>query len=333
MPDGTAPGLYLVIQPSGAKSFALRFRRPDGKPAKLTLGTYYSSAIEPKDDPVLGAPLTLAMARQLAAVIQRERKRGVDVVAERKSDKGRKNREIEERAANTFGTAARKFCADHKPKRDHRLRHWRYTARVLGLDYPLNGDGKPSVIPGGLADTWADKPLADIDDHDVHVAVREARDRGIPGLNRRNKHKSEARGRSMHSALNLLFTWALDERFDRRLKNNPCRLVSRPGQAVSRDRVLTEAEVRLFWNATEQMHEPYRAVLQILLLTGCRREEVRAMRWAELSEDIATWMIPSARTKNWREHVLVLPPLARTIISNLPRVESEYILTTPEANQ
>ncbi len=137
----------------------------------------------------------------------------------------------------------------------------------------------------------------------------------------------------MHSALNLLFTWALDERFDRRLKNNPCRLVSRPGQAVSRDRVLTEAEVRLFWNATEQMHEPYRAVLQILLLTGCRREEVRAMRWAELSEDIATWMIPSARTKNWREHVLVLPPLARTIISNLPRIESEYILTTPEANQ
>ena len=40
IPDARAPGLYLVIQPkpSGAKSWALRFRRPDGRPAKLTLG-------------------------------------------------------------------------------------------------------------------------------------------------------------------------------------------------------------------------------------------------------------------------------------------------------
>jgi len=39
VPDGKSRGLYLVIQPSGRKSFALRYRRPDsGKPAKLTLG-------------------------------------------------------------------------------------------------------------------------------------------------------------------------------------------------------------------------------------------------------------------------------------------------------
>ena len=40
IPDARASGLYLLIQakPSGAKSWALRFRRPDGRPAKLTLG-------------------------------------------------------------------------------------------------------------------------------------------------------------------------------------------------------------------------------------------------------------------------------------------------------
>jgi hypothetical protein len=37
--DDGAQGLYLVIQSSGAKSWALRFRRPGGAPAKLTLGT------------------------------------------------------------------------------------------------------------------------------------------------------------------------------------------------------------------------------------------------------------------------------------------------------
>jgi hypothetical protein len=36
--DANAPGLLLVIQPTGAKSWAMRFRRPDGTPGKLVLG-------------------------------------------------------------------------------------------------------------------------------------------------------------------------------------------------------------------------------------------------------------------------------------------------------
>src|SRR5689334_6741129 len=60
--DGGADGLYLVIQPrSGRKSWAMRFRRPDGTPAKLTLGPVDLSARKPKDDDKLrtGMPLTL----------------------------------------------------------------------------------------------------------------------------------------------------------------------------------------------------------------------------------------------------------------------------------
>jgi hypothetical protein len=39
VPDGKIGGLYLVLQPSGAASWALRYRAA-GKPAKLTLGPY-----------------------------------------------------------------------------------------------------------------------------------------------------------------------------------------------------------------------------------------------------------------------------------------------------
>lgn len=39
LPDSTLPGFYLVIQPSGAKSWAVRYRA-DGKPRKFTLGPY-----------------------------------------------------------------------------------------------------------------------------------------------------------------------------------------------------------------------------------------------------------------------------------------------------
>jgi|SRR5581483_9801223 len=38
--DSVCPGLYLIVQPTGAKSWAVRYRRPDGTPAKLTLGKF-----------------------------------------------------------------------------------------------------------------------------------------------------------------------------------------------------------------------------------------------------------------------------------------------------
>ena len=41
LPDGKIPGLYLVLQPSGARSWAVRYRFA-GQPKKLTLGPYPS---------------------------------------------------------------------------------------------------------------------------------------------------------------------------------------------------------------------------------------------------------------------------------------------------
>src|SRR3954451_13337658 len=39
VPDGLLRGLYLVVQPSGARSWAVRYRHV-GKPRKHTLGSY-----------------------------------------------------------------------------------------------------------------------------------------------------------------------------------------------------------------------------------------------------------------------------------------------------
>ena len=39
IPDGLLPGLYLVVQPSGAKSYAVRYRHA-GAPRKLTIGPH-----------------------------------------------------------------------------------------------------------------------------------------------------------------------------------------------------------------------------------------------------------------------------------------------------
>jgi integrase len=310
-------------------SWALRFRRPSGQPAKLTLG-HVDLADEPSDAPVIGGALTLGQARELAANIARQRARGLDVIEEHKARRSRQATAAATAAANGFMVVAREFFVDHKTKKwQQRPRHWRAEARLLGLDYPRDGDpahAEPKVRPGSLAATWADKPVTDIDGHDIHTVVDEARKLGLPGLPRRNSGISEARGRKMHAALSNLFRWAQQQR---KVTVNPTIGVWHPGAPPARERVLTEAEVKLFWHACEQIGAPYGPLFQLLALTGQRLAEVTGITRAELSEDGTSWTIPGSRTKNHRTHLVPLPPLARAIIERMAPVESPsgYVFT------
>src|SRR5262249_6192998 len=80
IPDNGS-GLYLVVQTSGAKSWAMRFRSPHGRQQKLTLGPLDLSDRQSDDMPVIGQPLDLLAARRLAADVNTKRAHGADVVA------------------------------------------------------------------------------------------------------------------------------------------------------------------------------------------------------------------------------------------------------------
>jgi integrase len=82
-----------------------------------------------------------------------------------------------------------------------------------------------------------------------------------------------------------------------------------------RDRTLTDAEVAAFWKATERLTETVRDYLRLLLLTGQRTEDVRAMAWAEVDLDAALWTIPEDRYKTDRVQVVPLAPAVMAILS------------------
>jgi integrase len=318
IPDARATGLYLVIQPkpSGAKSWTLRFRRPNGRPAKMTLGSIDLSDHETKDDPVIGAPLTLGQARVLAAEIERKRKRGTDVIEEHKAAEARKSTAAADRAANSFDACVREFFIDYRTKRKARQRRWRDTASLLGLRYKPGSDpttAEPELIKGGLVSIWGDKPVASIDGHDVHTVVSEARKLG-----------SDGRARKLHAALSVVFSWLQQ---DRRVTANPCAGVSRPEPPEPRERFLTDAEIVAFWHGSDAIGAPFGSCFQIMLLTGARLREVAGMTRAELDAD-GVWTVPGSRTKNGRSLTLTLPPLAREIIGSLPVIEGGFVFTT-----
>ena len=314
--DGGCPGLYLVIQSGGHRSWALRFRRPGGKPAKLTLGPADLTGLEAEGEPVLGAPLTLASARKLATDLHRQRALGKDVIAVR-------HRERLERVAHsgkTFAAAAADYIEQYAMRR---TRGWWDRARLLGLRPTAEGNGL-ELIPKGLADRWRDCPIAEIDGDDIHLIVDEVRERGVPGLERRAEGPSESQARAMFAGLSKMFAWLIEKR---RLGVNPCRGVARPAALKARDRVLTDAELVAFWRATDTERVEFGALLKLLLLTGCRLNEVAGMRRAELSDDGATWIIPGERTKNARAHLVPLSPLVRELIAGVG-TDGDLVFTT-----
>jgi integrase len=334
----TGSGLRLIIQPKplGTKSWAMRFRRPDGRQAKLTLGPLDLSGTETNDTPQIGMPLTLQMARELAARVNRDRIRGVDVIAAFKADRDRSRSKSQDAAANTFGNLVVEFfsAGGYRTKRGTRQRRWRGEAAVLGLRWPRRVSDPsavaPTVIKGSVADIWADKPVATIDAHDVHTIVTEARKHGIPGLRQRVKGVSESRGRRMHAALSVFFAWLVRER---KVATSPTVGVFRPGPGPARERVLTNDELVALWKVADTITPPFGAALRILILTGQRLNEVGGMQAAELAGD-GTWTLPGARTKNHRQHVVPLPPLAQEIIGAItPRFEGcPYVFSTNGKN-
>ena len=88
--------------------------------------------------------------------------------------------------------------------------------------------------------------------------------------------------------------------------------------------MLTDAEIVKFWRATDAQRKEFSALLKLLLLTGCRLNEVAGITRAELGDDDgATWNIPGARTKNKRPHVVPLAPLAREILNSVRSIAGE----------
>ena len=321
VPDGGCPGLYLVVQTSGVKSWAMRFRRPNGKTAKLTLGPVDPTGREHSGEPTIGMPLTLAAARRLATEMHRQRALGRDVVAH----VHRERLEREARGSGGFAQAAVDFIERHaKPQR----RGWAATASMLGLRADAE-TGELNIIPKSIADRWRDRPVAEIDADEIHALIDEVRERGVPGLGRRVDGPNESRARMMYAALSKMFSWLLGRR---RVAHNPCRGVQRPEKPKKRSHVLTPDEIVKFWRAAEAERVEFAAILKLLLLTGCRRGEVAGMRRSELSDGGATWTIPGSRTKNGLPHLVPLAPLARDVVAGVP-TEGDVVFTTDGESQ
>ena len=83
-----------------------------------------------------------------------------------------------------------------------------------------------------------------------------------------------------------------------------------------------------FGKPATSMGYPFGDLCKVLLLTGCRREEIARMTWTELADDLSVFRLPGSRTKNHLPHNVPLPALAREILAGAPKISDVYVFST-----
>lgn len=220
--DAVVPGLRLVVQTSGAKSWALRYSYL-GNYRKFTIGSWpqipLAESAEDKKarlarDPRSEAPDARGIARAKLALLAM----GVDPATEKK----------EQRAT----VATDRADAD------------KHLVRVQWQKYLDHSDMKPSSrqkverVFGHVLPTWGNKPLSKITLEDCNDAIDARREAGPHAAN------------AMFTVLQAFFNWAVKRGA---LVASPVRTLEKPHKETPRERVLTDAELRTIWNGADQV--------------------------------------------------------------------------------
>ena len=155
---------------------------------------------------------------------------------------------------------------------------------------------------------WKNRQIEDIRRADVIELVEGIVTDGKPVLANR-----------VQSLISSIFSFAIDADL---LSANPCARLRKRGDESAATRVLSDAEIRLFWRrcVLPPVSRRVGLALRLQLLTGSRPSEAAEIDLRELAAlddaEAASWTIPGARTKNKRAHLVPLSPMAAALIQN-----------------
>ncbi len=138
------------------------------------------------------------------------------------------------------------------------------------------------------------KPLHDITRADIRAVLNQSKGK-------------VATTRYMFAVLRRLFRWAVSQGD---LERSPISGMEPPPMPSARDRVLSDDELVLVWNAAGKLGYPFGPFVRLLIATGQRLDEVSQLDWSELNKTAAMWVLPAERTKNGVASMVPLPSLA-----------------------
>jgi integrase len=157
-----------------------------------------------------------------------------------------------------------------------------------------------------IGKAWAGRSIREIGKRDVVEVISAVEQRGAP----------VAANKALKSIKTFL-RWCVGRAI---LDQSPAEGVPSPAKEVARDRVLSDDELARVILTARQINDRYGGIVELLALTGQRREEVARLAWDELDLTRRVWTIPKSRTKNAKPHVVQLSDQS---IAVLKRVEKQ----------
>src|SRR5271168_4614358 len=115
------------------------------------------------------------------------------------------------------------------------------------------------------------------------------------------------------------------------LDQSPAEGIPLPTKEVARDRVLNDDELARVIVAARQISGPYGGIVELLALTGQRREEAARCVWDEIDLQNRTWALPNLRTKNAKPHIVHLSVQAIAVLGQATR-HGRFVFSLTGAN-
>lgn len=268
IPDTMVKGLVLIVQPSGGKSWQVRYRSA-GVRRRLVLGSYPA--------------VSLADARKGANAALLKVLEGRDPVAEREAN------------------------IDAKLSDRDKIRPLIELFAKRHLSTLKSGETVKRELNRHVVAVWGDRDIHDITKRDVIDLFDGIADSGrVVTANR------------VRAYLNKFLGWCVERDI---LDISPAMGVKPAAKEKSRDRFLSDDEIRWFWKACESEGQPWGCLGKMLLLTGQRVGEVVGMTDREITGDL--WHLSSDRTKNGRAHDVPLSDAARAVLRGVERIKGD----------
>jgi len=311
-------GLFLQVQPGGRKSWKLRYRMGgrDAKQEKGTLGEYPTYSLAEarswRDDckALVGrglSPMVLRRgdpipddappaAKELAELFIRN----WCVATVQKA----REKEAEAKASNTVEAFAREWLQKVVEPTNKNPRNIK---RALSKD----------VLP-----TIGSKALDEVTVADVLAITDRIKNRG-----------SDQMALQTRNIMKRLFAYAIARE---KMTNNPAAAIEAKyiATAKSRDVALTPDEIGRLLRAIYQssMNRSHKLALHLLILTMVRKSEMIEARWSEIDLSKAEWVIPAARMKMGRPHIVQLQQQAVAMFEELKGLSSGSEWVFPSRN-
>lgn len=299
-------GLCLHISKAGSPTWQFRYTAPGGKRRLMML-----EAVSDVN------AATLKILENRASALKAQVRSGIDPLAEKERETGKKTIATARVVKHTFKEAATEYVANHKDgwKNAKHRQQWENTLEtyvfpligtkaphLISIDDVLSVLQQPHISRKGITGTlWNNaRETANRVRSRIEIVISAAKAKGVTNPTTRDLWKDHHNPASWKDGLEH---WLNGK------------------QVKSHFAAMTYSDAPAFVTELSEKPDFSAKALYLTILCATRTNETLNAQWSEFDLENGIWIIPAERMKAGKEHRIPLPAAAIEMLEELPRID------------